>query len=175
MPDLLEAPTTKDPKATPPFDMGPMLNLLQSIAISMRKVHPTQRAIVKLANGAYNFTTSQSVRIEFYGHGNAHIKSQLTYISNNTDADVYISWDGPVEVQAPAINGHILPGGGWLTIPTEIPYLYLYGIDPVGGPITLQLNNSDMDGPNPSGTPLQVIRIDAFTNPEDTFDNDKGA
>ena len=155
--DLLEVQPTPNPKEWPHIDMGPTEALLSDISRTLRNLHPNQRAIVILANGSTTFPDSVSTEVFFLNQGR-RVKSHWTYVSNNTDFDLYLSWDTPVtNPGAGFFNGQLVPHGQRMEIANEITHLYLLLHGAAGGVFTL--NNYDQAHP--------VIRIDAFTNPEE--------
>jgi hypothetical protein len=94
----------------------------------------------------------------FFLNEGRRVKSLATYISNNTDNELYVSWDTPVtHPAAGVVNGQWIGHGQRMEIINEIQHLYLLIVSAAGSVTTV--NNYDTAHP--------VIRIDAFTNPED--------
>ena len=166
MPDLLEEKPAVDSHTIPQIDMTATEGLLKDILRSLRSAHPSQRAIVKLANGLTTFPNDISVLIEFYGHGNKKCKSHKTMISHGTDVALYVATDNPIQLNTTAINAFgPMPIAVPFYINEEIAHLYLY--IHAAGPGTYTVNNLDQAA-NP-GSVIPIIHIEAWTNPEDTL------
>jgi hypothetical protein len=162
MPDLLEEKPTPTPAALPMIDNGPLLSVMQALLSEIRKAHPNQRAIVVPINGASTFPSETNIEVIFMNMGKK-VKSHHTYISNNcSDDTLWYSFDAPVTFNTPALNAYQLPHGANTQISDEIEHLYLY-IHHGGGAATYAINNSDQGSAN------QIIKIDAYTNPEDSL------
>jgi hypothetical protein len=168
MPDLLEQEVTVDPTdPTPVVNLKPIESLLTHILRETRQAHPNQRAVVKLANGQPTFPNDVSTEVIFLNEGR-RVKSHLTYLTNaTTDWVLWYSFDSPVTFNTPAKNAHILAHDTTTVISNEITHLYLYLTS--AAPAVFAVNNSEQGGVH------QIIKIDAYTNPEEALVNSEDA